>query len=146
MTFTELFAELYSLEMEVQSEREKSSLQKEYALTFTASAESIRAQLFEHDGEACEITASACFLEGTAKEDFGKFRAEVQKIVFGEPIRRMTHAEIFQALRDGAVVKRTKVGQIMNWWSTSQEGKDWLLCRHYTGTDADVWEKMETGE
>ncbi len=55
-----------------------------------------------------------------------------------------THADVFKLLRDGAVARRNDAPfDITNFWSTMCDIKIWVLCKHYAGTDADVWEDLQ---
>jgi len=56
--------------------------------------------------------------------------------------RQMTHAEIFKAIRDGAVV-RGYLYLVSNHWNESRVIGESDICYKYTGADADVWQSME---
>jgi hypothetical protein len=59
------------------------------------------------------------------------------------PTRRpMTHAEVFEAIRKGAVVRHIGCHPA-NHWSAGNNFSNYEICRSYTGTDSDVWTKME---
>jgi hypothetical protein len=61
------------------------------------------------------------------------------------PTRRpMTHADVFAAIRAGAVV-RWKYSRdcVFSGWQTEAKISNYEICRSYTGTDSDVWTKME---
>lgn len=58
------------------------------------------------------------------------------------PTRPMTDAEIFKALRDGAVVKND-CEVVTNSWGTLREKSEYQICYSYTGTDSDKWQKLE---
>jgi len=61
-------------------------------------------------------------------------------------MRPMTHADVFRAIREGAVVRHDgtpKSPYIANVWDSSRDVLDFEICYSYTGTDADVWEPME---
>jgi len=62
--------------------------------------------------------------------------------------RPMTHAEIFQAIAYGAVVRyiNDKKNSAGNGWHTHFKQSEHILCYNYTGTDTDVWQPMEIEE
>lgn len=60
--------------------------------------------------------------------------------------RKMTHYEVFAAIRNGAVVRCKDKTSVRNWWDTCMAVEINEICYNYTGTDADVWEKMEVEE
>lgn len=80
------------------------------------------------------------------------WRSEDNDWEYARPIpakrmRPMTHAEIFKAIWEGAVVRsRLDKRYMFNAWNTNVEQSEYEICRHYTGTDADVWQKMEVEE
>ena len=63
--------------------------------------------------------------------------------------RLMTHAEIFKAIRGGAVVRfiyqNGVADEATNTWSTNCRPGSYQICYNYTGAESDKWEKMEVG-
>jgi hypothetical protein len=57
-------------------------------------------------------------------------------------LRPMTHKEIVDAIRAGAMVRWHK-SDATNVWKSSNNIPDWFICRNWTGTDSDVWTNME---
>lgn len=57
-------------------------------------------------------------------------------------MRKMPNAEIFRAIREGAVVRRINEFAC-NYWLESNDMFNHEICYNYTGTDADVWQAME---
>jgi len=66
-----------------------------------------------------------------------------KKVEQPKQYRQMTHAEIFSAIRDGAVLKTNETGLIKNIWYSDNAIKNNTICYNYTGTDKDVWQEME---
>jgi hypothetical protein len=64
------------------------------------------------------------------------------------PVRRpMTHAEIFAAIRAGAVVRGAINHFASNFWSAIDSNiAENKICYNYTGTDSDVWQDMTVEE
>lgn len=65
-------------------------------------------------------------------------------------MRPMTHAEVFKAIRDGAVVRHFRDpnfrAEVTNYWTAFKNISIYEICYNYTGTDSDVWQKMEVEE
>jgi len=63
--------------------------------------------------------------------------------------RLMTHAEVFKAVSNGAVMRFVyedgAPSHITNVWQTGGRIDRNEICYNYTGTESDVWEKMEVG-
>jgi hypothetical protein len=58
--------------------------------------------------------------------------------------RTMNHPEIFEAIRNGAVVREAfSESSPTNFWMTNREAGRWKICYKFTDTEADVWESME---
>jgi hypothetical protein len=66
-----------------------------------------------------------------------------------EPVKRMrpmTHAEVFKAIRDGAVVKHNFHENVYNYFGTDCRIEEYRICYDYAGTESDVWQKMVVEE
>ena len=60
--------------------------------------------------------------------------------------RPLTHAEIFKAISEGAVIRGKDYSgeyRVSNFWDTDNNPEELEICYNYTGTDSDVWEPME---
>ena len=81
---------------------------------------------------------------------YNKDEMELFKFINCEPynnqdkpkMRPMTDAEVFKAIRDGAVICDDIRGCITNYWSLECNISEFTICYNFTGED-DKWEKME---
>lgn len=60
-----------------------------------------------------------------------------------EEVKEMSHADIFAAIREGAVVMFATEGNVSNYWSKDCIISKYQICYNYTGTDKDVWLQMK---
>jgi hypothetical protein len=62
--------------------------------------------------------------------------------------RPMTDAEIFRAIREGAVIRETGLDNAATntWDALACDAEEHQICRNYTGTDSDIWEPLEVVE
>ncbi len=73
--------------------------------------------------------------------DFKSYRSVILRKI-APATRPMTDAEIFRALRDGAILKNT-FGVVGNCWCSENDKNNSVICYNYTGTPADKWQKLE---
>jgi len=58
-------------------------------------------------------------------------------------MRPMTHTEVFRAISERAVVRNAYNKTVASYWESGFKLQEHAICYSYTGTDADVWQKME---
>lgn len=55
----------------------------------------------------------------------------------------LSHADIFKAISQGAVLKFVKEDGIINYWGDGYTIDKYQICYNYTGTDKDEWLQMK---
>ena len=93
------------------------------------------------------VISVLCYEKGgiVYTSDHGYCSRCYKKVEQPKQYREMTHAEIFKAIRCGAVIRFSNGnGIVYNSWNTFDAPMDkYQICYNYTGTDKDVWQKME---